>query len=575
MATTAIADFLAEHETRSTLRFVTCGSVDDGKSTLIGRLLYEANLVLDDSLAALEIDSRKVGTRGHDLDFALLVDGLQAEREQGITIDVAYRYFTTSHRQFIVADTPGHLQYTRNMATGASTADLAVILVDVTKGLMPQTHRHTHLVALMGITQVILAVNKLDLVDFDHVTFQTLAAQYQRVAFDAGIEAVTAIPLSAALGDNLVELSVHTPWYGGPTLLDALETAPVRNTTTDGSFRLPVQWVNRPNAQFRGFAGQVQAGSAAPGDAVVVLPAGVPSRIDRIVTADGDRAHASNSMAVTVTLTDDVDVSRGDVICAADAPAAVTDRFRARLVWMSEQPYVAGRRYHAKIGTATTGATITGAMDVLDVETLAAHATDTLQLNDIGVVEMRLDAPVVVDTYQGNQSLGGFILIDRVTNDTVAAGMIEALHGQDHGNRWQHRDVDGADRATLMAHRGAVVWLTGDAKAGTSTFANEVERELRARGVHTFLLDVDNLRHGICRDLGFSPADRAESIRRAGEVAALMREAGLVVIALIHFPSPASEHADITIDTATHRATQAADAIVAHVAKDETLDSRS
>ncbi len=535
---------LEAHAQRSTLRFITCGSVDDGKSSLIGRLLYEANLVLDDQLGTLEVDSRKVGTRGADLDFALLVDGLQAEREQGITIDVAYRFFSTSRRQFIVADTPGHVQYTRNMATGASTADLAVILVDATKGLVAQTRRHTHLVALMGISQVILAVNKLDLVDYDRAVFTGLAEDYRSFAAATGIDSVTAIPLSATEGVNLTEPSAHTPWYDGPTLLEALESAPLPRAAEDTALRLPVQWVNRPDAGFRGYAGQVVAGSVAPGDEVVVLPSGARSTVERVVTADGDLPLATAGQAVTVTLADEIDISRGDVLCDPQARATVSDRFGAHLVWMADEALVPGRRYRAKIGTATVGATVGRPLRSLDVEHLELVPVDTLDLNDIGEVEITLDAPVAFDTYADNRGLGGFILIDRLTNDTMAAGMIDVARSSRDDIHWQHLEVDSSARAELMGHRGAVVWMTGLSGSGKSTIANVVERKLHARGVHTFLLDGDNLRHGLCRDLGFSPSDRTENIRRAGSVAGLLHQAGLVVLAA--FISPyASERAAV------------------------------
>jgi len=541
---TDLPSFLADHQARSTLRFITCGSVDDGKSTLIGRLLYEANLVLDDQLVALEVDSRKVGTRGADLDFALLVDGLQAEREQGITIDVAYRFFSTPRRQFIVADTPGHVQYTRNMATGASTADLAVILVDAGKGLLAQTRRHTHLVALMGITQVILAVNKLDLVDYDRSVYERIVEDYRELATAVGIDSVTPVPLSAVRGDNLTAPSPRTPWYEGPTLLGALEAAPTARTDGEGPLRLPVQWVNRPDSQFRGFSGQVLSGSVAPGDPVVVLPSGEQATVERVVTADGDLAVAGAGQAVTVTLDEEIDVSRGDVICAPQHRAVVSDRFAARLVWMAEQALVPGRRYRAKIGTATVGATVERPLRTLDVTTLDLVGVDTLALNDIGEVEVTLDGPVAFDRYRDSRGLGGFILIDRVTNDTVAAGMIDLGLESRSNIHWQHLEVDSAARAELMGHRSAVVWMTGLSGAGKSTIANVLERKLHARGVHTFLLDGDNLRHGLCRDLGFSAADRAENIRRAGDVAGLMHQAGLVVIAA--FISPyASERAAV------------------------------
>lgn len=539
----ALDAFLAEHQRRSTLRFITCGSVDDGKSTLIGRLLYEANLVLEDQLRTLEIDSRKVGTRGEDLDFALLVDGLQAEREQGITIDVAYRFFSTATRQFIVADTPGHVQYTRNMATGASTADLAVILLDATKGVVAQTRRHTHLVALMGLDQVVLAVNKLDLVDYDRGVFESLAADYAAFADHIGITSVTPIPLCAVEGANLTTPSVRTPWYTGPTLLGALEAAPTGSVAADGPLRLPVQWVNRPDASFRGFSGQILSGTVAPGDEVVVLPSGESSVVARVVTADGDLAVASAGDPVTVTLTDEIDVSRGDVFSAPGERATVSDRFAAHLVWMADKALVPGRRYRAKIGTVTVGATIARPLRTLDVEHLDLVSADTLELNDIGEVTVTLDTPVAFDRYRDTRGLGGFILIDRMTNDTVAAGMVDEPLESRADIHWQHLEVDRAARAELMGHGSAVVWMTGLSGAGKSTISNVVERKLHTRGIHTFLLDGDNLRHGLCRDLGFSPADRTENIRRAGDVAALLHQAGLVVIAAFISPYAAERAA--------------------------------
>lgn len=538
-----VTAYLAAHEARSTLRFLTCGSVDDGKSTLIGRLLYESNLILDDQLSALKADSAKVGTRGDDLDFALLVDGLAAEREQGITIDVAYRFFTTAHRQFIVADTPGHVQYTRNMVTGASTADLAVILVDGTKGLLDQTRRHTHLVALMGIGQVILAVNKLDLVGFDRELFERIDREYREFAVALGIERVTAIPLSAAQGDNLTSASEHTPWYTGPTLIGALESARVGAGAHEDPMRFAVQWVNRPDASFRGFSGQVIAGTVQPGDEVVILPSGTSARVARIVTADGDLPAALPGSSVTLTLDDEVDVSRGDVISAADDAATVSDHFVAHLVWMHEAPLVPGRGYLIKIGACVVGASIARPDHVLDVAVSAPVAADTLELNDIGRCAVSLDAPVVLERYRRSRGLGGFILIDRLTNDTVAAGMIDEVSPRGSNLHWQQVDLGDDDHAALNGHRGALVWLTGLSGAGKSTIANALERRLHDRGVHTFLLDGDNVRHGLCRDLGFSPSDRAENIRRVGEVAKLMTQAGLVVIAAFISPYAAERRA--------------------------------
>jgi bifunctional enzyme CysN/CysC len=531
-----VAAYLAAHESRSTLRFITCGSVDDGKSTLIGRLLYESKLILDDQLAALEADSKKVGTQGDGLDFALLVDGLQAEREQGITIDVAYRYFTTDARQFIVADTPGHEQYTRNMVTGASTASLAVILVDATSGVLTQTRRHSHLVALMGIDQVILAVNKLDLVGYDREVFDAIAREYGQFAAAVGISSVTAIPLSALRGDNLTTRSPRTPWYEGPTLIAALEAAPGDREEDRGPLRFPVQWVNRPNPDFRGFAGQVVSGTVRAGDEVLVLPSGTRSTVREVLTAAGGTSEGTTGQSVTLRLADEVDVSRGDVICDAARPASVSDLLEAHLVWMAERPLAPGRRFLVKLGTTTVGATVGRPKFKVNVNTLERQAAKTLALNDIGVCEVALDAPVVFDPYPDRRAMGGFIVIDRLTNDTVAAGMVHFGLRRADNLHWQQVEVDEDAHAALNGHRPAVVWLTGLSGAGKSTIANLLERKLHATGVHTFLLDGDNVRHGLCRDLGFTEADRVENIRRVGEVCKLMTQAGLVVIAAFISP---------------------------------------
>ena len=543
-ATIDMEAFLAAHEERTTLRFITCGSVDDGKSTLIGRLLYESQLILDDQMAALEKDSRKMGTQGDDFDFALLVDGLQAEREQGITIDVAYRYFTTANRQFIVADTPGHEQYTRNMVTGASTADLAVILVDATKGLVTQTHRHTHLIALMGISQVVLAVNKLDLVDYDRSVFTSLAADHARFAHSLGIGSVTAIPLSALRGDNLTVPSVRTPWYDGPTLIEALEQAPVGDgNDLDRPFRMPVQLAIRPDSGFRGYGGRITSGDVAPGDRVVVLPSGTTTTVARVVTADGDLDRAESGRSVTLTFADEIDASRGDLVCGVDEPSTVTDQVEASLVWMSETPLVPGRRYLVRIGSATTGATVTRLKYRVDIDTGERESATELALNDIGVANVSFDAPVALDSYADDRDLGGFILIDRLTNHTIAAGMVHFGLRRGENVQWQHTEVNARARAELNGHRAAVVWLTGLSGSGKSTIANVLERKLHHRGVHTYLLDGDNVRHGLNRDLGFTEADRAENIRRIGEVADLFADAGLVVIAAFISPYRAERQA--------------------------------
>lgn len=536
VAALGIEGLLAEHEQKSLLRFITCGSVDDGKSTLIGRLLYESQLILDDQMAALEADSKRVGTQGADLDFALLVDGLQAEREQGITIDVAYRFFTTNERKFIVADTPGHEQYTRNMVTGASTADLAVILVDATKGILAQTRRHSFVVALMGIRQVVLAVNKMDLVDHDQAVFTAIEAEYRTLADQLGVDRVTCIPLSALRGDNLTSRSASTPWYDGPTLLDVLHTAPVDDQARRGPFRMPVQWVSRPDATFRGYAGSIVGGVLRPGDRVQVLPSGVETTVERIVTADGDLAEAEAGQAVTVTLADELDVSRGDVLADPSHLPTVSDQFEAHIVWTHEEPLLPGRRYLLKLGTRTVGATVSRPKHRVSVTTFEHVAATTLGLNEIGVTNVGLDQPLVFEPYADNRDLGGFILIDRVTNETIGAGMVHFGLRRADNLHWQHLEVDPAAHAALKGHRPALVWLTGLSGAGKSTIANILERKLHAQGVHTFLLDGDNVRHGLNRDLGFTDADRVENIRRVGEVAKLMTQAGLVVIAAFISP---------------------------------------
>jgi bifunctional enzyme CysN/CysC len=528
--------YLQEHEHKSTLRFITCGSVDDGKSTLIGRLLYESQRILDDQLAMLEADSKRLGTQGDGLDFALLVDGLQAEREQGITIDVAYRYFSTERRQFIVADTPGHEQYTRNMVTGASNADLAVVLVDARNGVLVQTRRHTYLAALMGIPQVVLAINKLDLVGYDERTFRTIEEEYRGFAQELGIERITCIPVSALYGDNLIELSRNMSWYSGPSLLHCLEEAPVEESATLAPFRFPVQWVNRPNPEFRGFSGTVASGVVRQGDRVEVAPAGTESTVDRIVTADGDLAVARAGQAVTLTLTDAVDVSRGDVLGPVTKSVSTSDQVEAHVVWMHEEPMLPGRRYLMKLGHRTVHATLARPKYRVNVNTLAHGAATTLSLNEIGVCNLSLDRPIAFDPYRENRDLGGFILIDRFTDETVGAGMISFGLRRAENLHWQEVEVDAGAHAALKGHRPAVVWFTGLSGAGKSTIANVLERKLHAAGVHTFLLDGDNVRHGLNRDLGFTDADRVENIRRVGEVAKLMTQAGLVVIAAFISP---------------------------------------
>ncbi|MER5280995.1 sulfate adenylyltransferase subunit CysN [Streptomyces sp. NPDC002809] len=538
-----IEQYLERHANKSMLRFITCGSVDDGKSTLIGRLLYESKLVFEDQLTALEADSRKVGTQGEGLDFALLVDGLAAEREQGITIDVAYRYFSTEQRKFVVADTPGHEQYTRNMVTGASTADLAVILVDARKGVLTQTRRHSYLVSLLGIRHVVLAVNKLDLADYSEEVFERIVGEYDAFAKEIGLTDVVAIPMSAYVGDNLTESSANTPWYVGPTLMGHLETVEIDDDLLASPFRMPVQWVNRPDLDFRGFSGQIVSGVLRPGDRVRALPSGRESSVARIVTRDGDLSEAAAGRSVTVTLTDEIDISRGDVLAVADALPGVADRFEAHLVWMGEDEMRPERPYLCQIGTMTVQARIAEPKHKIDVNTLEKAAANTLALNEIGVCDISFDRPVPYDAYTANRDTGGFILIDRLTNSTVGAGMIaHALRRADNVH-WQVADVDVRSREQLMGHRPQVLWLTGLSGSGKSTIANELERRLHALGVHTYLLDGDNIRHGLNRDLGFTDADRVENIRRVAEVARLMADAGLIVIASFISPFRAEREA--------------------------------
>ncbi|WP_436790199.1 sulfate adenylyltransferase subunit CysN [Yinghuangia sp. YIM S10712] len=526
-----IEEYLRRHERKSMLRFITCGSVDDGKSTLIGRLLYDSKLVFSDHLAALEADSKAVGTQGGELDFALLVDGLAAEREQGITIDVAYRFFSTERRKFIVADTPGHEQYTRNMVTGASTADLAVILIDARKGVLTQTRRHSYLVSLLGIRHVVVAVNKLDLVDYSQEVFERIEAEYREFAAQVGLTDIVCIPMSALRGDNITEPSTNTPWYQGPSLIGHLETVEVADDASAGPFRLPVQWVNRPDLDFRGFSGQIAGGTVAPGDRVRVLPSGRESTVARIVTRSGDLDLARAGQSVTLTLADEIDVSRGDVIAAASEPPGVADQFECHLVWMSDEPMLPGRSYLLKLGTRTVGATVARPKYTVNVNTLEHTAARTLELNEIGVCNLNLDRPVPFDPYTANRDMGGFILIDRLTNTTVAAGLLHFALRRADNVHWQAVDVDKQARARQKGQRPAVVWFTGLSGAGKSTIANLVEKKLHSEGFHTYLLDGDNVRHGLCKDLGFTDADRVENIRRVAEVARLMADTGLIVLA--------------------------------------------
>nr|WP_230943339.1 sulfate adenylyltransferase subunit CysN [Burkholderia cepacia] len=524
-------------QTKDLLRFITCGSVDDGKSTLIGRLLYESNMLFDDQLTQLEADSRKVGTQGGELDFALLVDGLSAEREQGITIDVAYRFFATARRKFIVADTPGHEQYTRNMITGASTADLAVILIDARKGALAQTRRHSHLVALIGIRRVVLAINKMDLVDYDRAVFERIDADYRAFAAELGLAEIVSIPMSALRGDNVIAPGARMPWYTGPTLMQHLDTLPLAaRVTRDEPFRLPVQWVNRPHPNFRGYAGSIASGEIRVGERVRVLPSGKESRVASVITQRGESDLARAGDAVTLTLADEIDISRGDMIARADAPPEVADQFEATLVWMHDAPLLPGRPYLVKLGTQTVGATCATPKYKVDVNTREHLAARTLALNEIGVCNLSFDRPVAFDPYDRNRHTGGFIVIDRFTNDTVGAGMLHFALRRAHNVHWQAVDVDRAARAAQKAQTPRIVWLTGLSGAGKSTIANLVEKRLHALGKHTYLLDGDNVRHGLNRDLGFTEADRVENIRRVAEVARLMLDAGLIT--LVSFISP-------------------------------------
>jgi bifunctional enzyme CysN/CysC len=532
----SILDYLAAHERKDLLRFLTCGSVDDGKSTLIGRLLYESKLVYEDQLAALNSDSKKHGTQGEELDLALLVDGLAAEREQGITIDVAYRFFSTEKRKFIVADTPGHEQYTRNMVTGASTADLAIILIDARKGVLTQTRRHSYIVSLLGIRHVVLAVNKMDAVDYAEDVFNRIVAEYLPFARQLGLNAVTCIPVSALKGDNILQASPQLPWYRGPALMQHLETVEVEDRTQSAPFRLPVQWVNRPSSDFRGFAGQIASGRINVGDRIRALPSGAEARVARIVTYDGDLPHAVAGQSVTVTLDREIDVSRGDLLASSAEAAEVADQFEATLIWMHEQPMLPGRQYLMKVGTRTVNATLAAPKYRTNVNTLEQQPAQQLDLNEIGLCQITLDRAVAFDPYAQNRDTGGFILIDKLSNDTVGAGLLNAALRRADNIHWQALDVTRAGRAQLKGQRACALWFTGLSGAGKSTIANLVEKRLHVLGRHTYLLDGDNIRHGLNRDLGFTDADRVENIRRVAEVTKLMVDAGLIV--LVSFISP-------------------------------------
>ncbi|MEK7457286.1 MAG: sulfate adenylyltransferase subunit CysN [Pseudomonadota bacterium] len=535
--------YLDVHQHKTMLRFITCGSVDDGKSTLIGRLLYDSKMIFEDQLEALQADSKRVGTQGGEIDFALLVDGLAAEREQGITIDVAYRFFATEKRKFIVADTPGHEQYTRNMVTGASTADLAVILIDARKGILTQTRRHSYLAHLIGIRNIVLAVNKMDLVGYDQAVFDKIVADYAAFAQSIGISAFTPIPISGFKGDNITARSDNTPWYQGPTLMAHLESVEVDATTAAAKpFRMPVQWVNRPNLDFRGFAGLIASGSVKPGDAVRVLPSGKTSTISRIVTmpggtgpasgtgGDGDLDEAIAGQSVTLCFADEIDCSRGDVIAVADNPPEVSSQFEATIVWMDDEAMLPGRPYWLKIGTQSVSATVQAPKYVVNVNTMEHLAAKTLDLNAIGVAELATDKPITFEPYADNRTLGGFILIDKISNRTVAAGMLHFSLRRAQNVHWQATDIGREAHAALKNQVPRILWFTGLSGSGKSTIANEVEKRLALMNRHTFLFDGDNIRHGLNKDLGFTEADRIENIRRVGEVAKLMADAGLIVL---------------------------------------------
>jgi len=529
--------YLKSHENKSLLRFITCGSVDDGKSTLIGRLLYESKMLFEDQLTQLEVDSKKVGTQAGDLDFALLVDGLAAEREQGITIDVAYRFFSTDKRKFIVADTPGHEQYTRNMITGASTADVAVILIDGRKGVLTQTRRHSYLVSLIGIRRVILAINKLDMVDYSEQVFNQIDKDYRAFAKNLGLQNIVSIPMSALKGDNITESSANTPWYKGPALMEYLENVQVEDSDIGpGVFRLPIQWVNRPNLDFRGYSGMVVRGSIKPGDAIRVLPSGKESKVARIVTGDGDLDRAISGQSITLTLTDEIDISRGDVIAATDSPPSVADQFEATIVWMSEEPMLPGRPYLMKIGTRTVTATVSMLKHKVNVNTLEQIAVTKLELNEIGVCNLSSDRLIAFDPYIEDRDTGGFILIDRLSNNTIGAGMLHFALRRSQNIHWQAININKQAHAALKEQKPFMLWFTGLSGSGKSTVANLVEKKLYSLGKHTYMLDGDNVRHGLNKDLGFTDADRVENIRRIAEVAKLMVDAGQIV--LVSFISP-------------------------------------
>lgn len=553
--------YLEMHQQKGLLRFITCGSVDDGKSTLIGRLLYDSKMIFEDQLEALQVDSKKVGTQGQDIDFALLVDGLAAEREQGITIDVAYRFFATEKRKFIVADCPGHEQYTRNMFTGASTADLAVLLIDARKGVLVQTRRHSYLCKLIGIKNIVLAVNKMDLIGYDQATYDAIVADYAAFAAEIGITNFTAMPISGFKGDNITTNSQNMPWYQGSPLIEHLETVELDNVADQRKpFRLPVQWVNRPNLDFRGFSGLISAGSVKPGDAIRVLPSGKTSTVTKIVTLDGDLDEAVAGQSVTICFEDEIDCSRGSVISVADTPPEVSDQFEATIVWMDDDPLHVGRSYWLKLGSQLVSTTVQQPKYTVNVNTMEHLAAKTLELNAIGVAELATDKPIVFEPYADCRALGGFILIDKLTNRTVGAGMLHFSLRRAQNVHWQATDIGRTEHADLKNQKARVLWFTGLSGSGKSTIANEVEKSLNLMNRHTFLLDGDNVRHGLNKDLGFTEADRIENIRRVGEVAKLMADAGLIVLTAFISPFraerdmvrsmlPEGEFIEIFVDT--------------------------
>jgi bifunctional enzyme CysN/CysC len=566
LITDDIEVYLDRHQHKTMLRFITCGSVDDGKSTLIGRLLYDSKMIFEDQLAALEDDSKRVGTQGGAIDFALLVDGLAAEREQGITIDVAYRFFSTEKRKFIVADTPGHEQYTRNMVTGASTADLAVILIDARKGVLTQTRRHTYLAHLLGIRNLVLAINKMDLIHYDQARYTAILEDYTAFAKSIGIEAFTPMPISGFMGDNISQRSGNMPWYDGPTLIEHLETVEVGVDEAQAApFRMPVQWVNRPNLDFRGFSGQIASGIVKRGDVIRVLPGGKRSTISRITTLGGDLDEAVAGESITLSFADEIDCSRGNVIANADTPPEVADQFESTIIWMDDEPLIVGRSYWLKLATQMVSATVREPKYQVNVNTMEHLAAKTLDLNAIGVAEITTDRPIVFEPYSDgrkgpNKELGGFILIDKITNATVAAGLLNFSLRRAQNVHWQPTDVTRADHAALKNQTPRVLWFTGLSGSGKSTIANEVEKSLALMNRHTFLLDGDNVRHGLNKDLGFTEADRIENIRRVGEVAKLMTDAGLIVLTAFISPFraerdmvramlPEGEFIEIFVDT--------------------------